>query len=107
MVIPEVTKLERILMVPLEERHICEGSLKESVKVEVVGVRIRHRADSLLLDQAGRVVNQSPVKTQGLSWTNRRDPSPVKIKIKQEVRAAFQSSCQDPDVDWAVWIGET
>lgn len=90
-----LTRLEKSLNIPLEERHVCEGSLQAPVKVFVDGVRIYHRAGSLLLDQAGRVVNQSPVKRQGLSWANRRDPSSV--KVKQEVGVALHSSSQNVD----------
>ncbi|KAI0723944.1 hypothetical protein C8T65DRAFT_714858 [Cerioporus squamosus] len=60
-----LTRLEKKLNIPLEERHVCEGSLKAATEVYVEGVRIRHRAESLLLDR-GRV--------------NRKEPVPKKVK---------------------------
>ncbi|RPD66429.1 hypothetical protein L226DRAFT_479073 [Lentinus tigrinus ALCF2SS1-7] len=79
-----LTRLEKRLNIPPENRHICEGSLQKAEDVYVEGVRIRHREDSLLLDRAGRVVNGSPKKTQiteVLNWKNRKEPAP---KVKQE-----------------------
>ena len=81
-----LTRLEKSLNVPLEERHVCEGSLKKAELVYVAGVRIRHRASSLMLDKAGRVVNESPTKapiTDLLSWKNRIEPASKK-GAKQE-----------------------
>lgn len=81
MLVQRLTRLEKRLKVPLEERHVCEGSLQTATEVNVEGVRVRHRAGSMLLDRAGRVVNNG-AKTQGLSWSNRIDTSPVKIKVE-------------------------
>ncbi|RDX56460.1 hypothetical protein OH76DRAFT_1550917 [Lentinus brumalis] len=78
-----LTRLEKKLNIPPEKRHVCEGSLKTAEEVYVEGVRIRHRADSLLLDRAGRVVNESPNKNpiaERLIWKNRKEPTSKKVK---------------------------
>ena len=44
MLVQRLTRLEKRLKVPLEERHVCEGSLQTATEVNVEGVRVRHRA---------------------------------------------------------------
>ncbi|TBU49163.1 VRR-NUC domain-containing protein [Dichomitus squalens] len=74
-----LTRLEKKLKVPLEECHECEARLQAAIDVHVEGVRIRHRASSLRLDSVGRVRgSENPEQNLGLSWSNRRQPSPRK-----------------------------
>ncbi|KAI0362440.1 hypothetical protein OH77DRAFT_1515684 [Trametes cingulata] len=75
-----LTRLEKRLRVPEEERHECAGGLRKAREVWVVGVRVDRR---LLLDEAGRVVNQDGVGgkegTKGLlRWAKVRSASPRK-----------------------------
>ena len=82
--VQRLTRLEKRLKIPPEARHVCEGSLQIATQVSIEGVRIRHRAGSLLLNQAGRVVNHVPDGVKTLSWSNRVEASPAK-KAKVEV----------------------
>ncbi|TFK54629.1 hypothetical protein OE88DRAFT_1653035 [Heliocybe sulcata] len=53
-----LTTLEKRLKIPADERHSCEGELRNSEEVHTTGVRVRHRAASLALDQTGRLLNR-------------------------------------------------
>jgi hypothetical protein len=48
-------------------RHTCEGTLAESVKVTMEGIRVRNRAPTVTLDAAGRSSAKlvTPVKSNG------------------------------------------
>ncbi|KAH9901518.1 VRR-NUC domain-containing protein [Cubamyces lactineus] len=82
-----LTRLEKWLNVPLEERHECAARLAAAAKVFVEGERVDRR---LHLDEAGRVVNSTAPEggTDGkdgsgkgvreLTWANRRETSPRK-----------------------------
>ncbi|KAI0333539.1 hypothetical protein GY45DRAFT_1344002 [Cubamyces sp. BRFM 1775] len=92
-----LTRLEKRLDVPLEERHECAGRLKAAGKVFVQGERVDRR---LHLDEAGRVVISTALEggaasegkdgqgggVRGLTWANRRETSPRKrgAEVKQE-----------------------
>ncbi|KAI0707651.1 VRR-NUC domain-containing protein [Earliella scabrosa] len=86
--VSRLTTLEKRLNVPLENRHRCKGSLEAATDVLAEGVRIYHRADSLVLDK-GRVANQSPVKTQASSRLDDKSAtSPVKVKQEKNPQKA-------------------
>ncbi|KAI0664677.1 VRR-NUC domain-containing protein [Cubamyces menziesii] len=81
-----LTRLEKWLNVPQEERHECAARLAAAVKVFIEGERVDRR---LHLDEAGRVVNSTAPEsgTDGkaggggvreLKWANRRETSPRK-----------------------------
>ncbi|EIW84813.1 hypothetical protein CONPUDRAFT_79583 [Coniophora puteana RWD-64-598 SS2] len=59
------TTLEKKLKVPREDRHTCEGGLREPVKVTFMGIRLRHRAASLHLDRMGRQIKDASPKKNG------------------------------------------
>ncbi|CDO73570.1 hypothetical protein BN946_scf185014.g40 [Trametes cinnabarina] len=75
-----LTRLEKWLDIPADERHECAGRLRKAAEVYVKGVRVDRR---LMLDEAGRVVDKG---NGSLSWANRRDTSPQKRleEVKQE-----------------------
>ncbi|KAF8514069.1 VRR-NUC domain-containing protein [Gautieria morchelliformis] len=50
-----LTRLEKMLNVPMNERHKCDGQLKQARDVYVEGVRVKHRASTLVLDRSGRI----------------------------------------------------
>lgn len=69
-----LTKLERKLKVPPEERHICTASLDKAEDIFIEGTRIWQSAASLCLDSTGRVVKPTmPLPTSAeapnLRWT--------------------------------------
>ncbi|KAH7909857.1 VRR-NUC domain-containing protein, partial [Hygrophoropsis aurantiaca] len=49
-----LTKLEKQVGLPLNDRHTSEGKLLQAEKATIEGIRIRHRAASLALDRTGR-----------------------------------------------------
>ncbi|EPQ57894.1 hypothetical protein GLOTRDRAFT_36429 [Gloeophyllum trabeum ATCC 11539] len=61
-----LTTLEKRLKVPVDERHVCEGELRKCQEVRITGVRVRHKAASLTLDQTGRLLNRPSAATQSL-----------------------------------------
>lgn len=56
-----LTRLEKKLNVPPEDRHTSAGELQKAEETTVEGVRIYSRASSLHLDRAGRAVDKSAV----------------------------------------------
>jgi hypothetical protein len=54
-----LTRLEKRLNVPPEDRHISAGEMQKAEETTVEGTRIYHRATSLHLDNVGRAVNKS------------------------------------------------
>ena len=70
-----LTRLEHCLKIPIEERHVCRGSLKHAVEVFVEGVRIRH---VLTLDEQGKALNVSEKSTL-TSYLK------TEVKVKHEV----------------------
>ncbi|KAM5532088.1 hypothetical protein V8D89_014252 [Ganoderma adspersum] len=73
-----LTRLEKKLKVPPEQCHVCEGGLKSATDVYIEGERIR--PGGILLDSGLHVVGGAAAQTQGLAWTNRREPTPKKPK---------------------------
>ncbi|KAI0780638.1 hypothetical protein BD413DRAFT_619127 [Trametes elegans] len=70
-----LTRLERALDVPPDERHTCAGLPKKAERVPVVGVRVDKR---MHLDEAGRVAE----KERGLDGWATCAPSPQKRKAE-------------------------
>ena len=73
-----LTRLEKKLRVPPEECHVCEGGLKSATDVYIVGERVR--PGGIHLNSGLQVVGGAPPQTQGLAWSNRREPAPKKAK---------------------------
>lgn len=81
--VQRLTRLEKRLKIPPERRHVCEARQQKATEVYVEGIRIRHRAGSMLLDQAGRVVNTGTDKSTTLLWSNRRETTPMKASYAE------------------------
>jgi hypothetical protein len=67
-----LTRLEKKLKVPPEERHTSTGELQEAEVITVEGVRVCKKATNLHLDNTGRAVNKTPLQSAGessLRWT--------------------------------------
>jgi fanconi-associated nuclease 1 len=63
-----LTRLEKKLKVPPEERHTNAGQLRKAEETTIEGTRIYKRASSLYLDNTGRAVNKTPLQSASGSW---------------------------------------
>ncbi|CCM01558.1 uncharacterized protein FIBRA_03617 [Fibroporia radiculosa] len=96
-----LTILEKRLKIPEENRHVCEGKLSKAEKIAITGVRVYHRAESMRLNQLGRVVNKPPLVTVkestgagrvqlSLPWVTVNE-SPQKVRAQDKDKAAGKS----------------
>ncbi|KDQ61078.1 hypothetical protein JAAARDRAFT_571662 [Jaapia argillacea MUCL 33604] len=78
-----LTRIEKRLGIPVDERHVCEGKLRKAIEVFVEGTRVKHRAASLIMDETARVVNTPAREVKGLAH------GPVKVEQKPKSLFAF------------------
>ena len=50
-----LTRLEKRLNVPINERHECDGQIKKARELFIEGVRVKNRASSVILDKSGHM----------------------------------------------------
>jgi fanconi-associated nuclease 1 len=88
-----LTRLEKKLKVPPEERHTSAGQLQEAKETTVEGIRIYKRDSSLHPDNNGRAINKTPLQSaaeSSLRWTPMSlkplKISAVALKGKDEAR---------------------
>jgi|SRR5882762_4785686 Fanconi-associated nuclease 1 len=93
-----LTRLEKKLKVPPEERHTNDGQLRQAEETTVEGIRIYKRASSLHLDTVGRALSKTPLQSAGessLRWTpmslKPERVSTVALKGNDEVRHRISS----------------
>ncbi|KAI0372954.1 hypothetical protein BV20DRAFT_1034206 [Pilatotrama ljubarskyi] len=76
-----LTILEKRLKIPDDERHECAGGLKRAENVCVEGVRVDRR---MLLDEAGRVVNQRGTRVRAKSRRRMAGGAECREQVKPE-----------------------
>ncbi|EMD38241.1 hypothetical protein CERSUDRAFT_93772 [Gelatoporia subvermispora B] len=82
-----LTRLEKKLKIPEEERHVCQGDQRKPDKVVLYGTRVYRRAGSLILDRTGRNFNkQSDVNQTRLPFSPQTDTSLEKPVVVEEKR---------------------
>lgn len=55
-----VLRLEKILKIPIDQRHTSENDLKKTSSIFIEGVRVHSRLEGMHLDSIGQVVAHSP-----------------------------------------------
>ncbi|KZT27328.1 hypothetical protein NEOLEDRAFT_1110695 [Neolentinus lepideus HHB14362 ss-1] len=99
-----LTTLEKRLKIPLDERHSCEGVLRKSEDVYITGVRVRHKAASLALDQTGRLLNKVTKKEVG-RLTQQILPFSQMKNENEPVAGKGEASKSEKWVGKSIWYG--
>src|ERR1700722_2263994 len=93
-----LTRLEKKLNVPPEERHNSAGQLQQAEETTVEGIRIYKKPSSMHLDNIGRAVNKTPlhhvdrVGESSFRWMMSPNPTTINtiaLKGNDKVRISF------------------